>query len=250
MKKNIRGVSVVIILFLLVGIIIDCLNYYWWSNIEFEEEDKVVLTISKEENLCEIASKSFASFVISSSKDLQQYLYQREYYGYPENDDVIHVWAHGTSSEIMIVEIDAEGKVHSEKVTDVDGLDGFDEFLRKNSEIWGKHTEEDQIIIVLHSCETGQGDNSIAQKISEESEFKNTLIVAPTETVVVVASQQSSSGFEEFGAAKTVVNNGKKTVATDKNGKSLYGAWKIFRETSKFFFRQNQTYIQKSQKTL
>jgi hypothetical protein len=99
---------------------------------------------------------------------------------YTENKLVIHIWVHGYSQGIQMV--DNNGNVS-------DGIiqtsEQFEEFLTARSENWRNKTDNSPMIIVLHSCETGKGESSFAQNISASEIFKNTLIVAPDETIVV-----------------------------------------------------------------
>ncbi len=93
---------------------------------------------------------------------------------YPENDGVIHLWAHGSESFISL------SGVVKKDVKDIV------EYLYLTSKTYKKNVDEGKTsILVLHSCKTGQGDENIAQKISAES---NILVVAPTENVHVAAA--------------------------------------------------------------
>lgn len=67
-------------------------------------------------------------------------------------------------------------------------------------------------IVILMSCETGKGEDNIAQKIS--AEMPNTLVVAPSGLVLV----------QQNGEIEVV------TKECDKNGKSVTkpGLWKIY----------------------
>lgn len=98
-------------------------------------------------------------------------------------------------------------------------------FLLNGSILWHDRTDQ-TIIIVLHSCKTGKGDNSIAQRMSEDENFHNILIVAPSENVAV---PRSSEGHRELGAARTTISNsGQNVLLTDAQGNYFYGAWKMF----------------------
>ena len=58
------------------------------------------------------------------------------------------------------------------------------------SQNWSKRNDGDFAIIVFHSCETGKGENSFAQILSKSEEFKNVLIIAPSENVVIINKEE------------------------------------------------------------
>lgn len=75
-----------------------------------------------------------------------------------KDDGAIHIFAH-ENSKFMAVEIDGE----KQEVTNSRQLE---KLLSKYSEVWKNKKDGDNITIVLHSCRTGEGDNSFAQKVS------------------------------------------------------------------------------------
>ena len=62
--------------------------------------------------------------------------------------------------------------------------EGFVEYLKANSTEWKNTKDKSSIVIVLISCETGKGENPIAQQISKL--LPEVTIVAPTEEVKAV----------------------------------------------------------------
>ena len=64
--------------------------------------------------------------------------------------------------------------------------DAFVTYLSENSEVWKKTEDKSSIVIVLISCETGKGENPIAQQISKL--LPEVTIVAPTEEVKAVGT--------------------------------------------------------------
>lgn len=85
MIKFLKFIFIIIIAFLsLIAafIVLDTCHYYFWSDIDFEEEEKLCLSISEEEDISEETIRSLASFVMDSPEELSQYLHQREYYGH------------------------------------------------------------------------------------------------------------------------------------------------------------------------
>lgn len=137
---------------------------------------------------------------------------------FKDDAHVIHIWAHGTSEKIefyikgssSMMEVSA-GTTHN-----------LAAYLSSNSELYAE-TEGHPAMIVLHSCETGKGENSIAQQISADENFANVLIVAPTENIAV-----DGNSNQELGAMKTQPNGDSNFPLFDENGNILYGAWKIF----------------------
>ena len=136
---------------------------------------------------------------------------------YVDNVPAIHIWAHGTENAIQLYD---ESRGEYQKLN----ADQFASFLEGNvfpvSEAWQKHLEEGtQAAIVLHSCNTGEGDNSLAQQMSEKLE--NTIVIAPSTTVAV-----NKDTKQEMGAysTKNTTSNGKTKITTDKEG-----LWRVFR---------------------
>lgn len=121
---------------------------------------------------------------------------------FPENSNVIHVWAHGYNNGIQTYNSQT-GK--HEMITSPESMNAF---LMDQSEIWQNREISDPSIVVLHSCLTGEGKGSIAEKISKGKIFENVIIVAPSKEVVV------TDGIE-YGP-------------TDKNNLENIGEWKMF----------------------
>ena len=135
---------------------------------------------------------------------------------YPENENVIHIWAHGGESKIQIY--DKESKIKEDKIETEEIID----YLSQNSELWGKVENGEAMIIVLHSCETGKGDNSIAQQLSESDVLSNTIIVAPTENIAIGLDSK------EIGPVKTKNEGGKTYTEKDAKGNIKYGEWRKY----------------------
>ena len=86
----------------------------------------------------------------------------------PESE--IHLFAHGRETQISIQTDDGTTIIRTpEQLID---------YLVENSEIWNIASGE-EITLILHSCNTGTGENSIAQNISEHPAFENVTIIAP-----------------------------------------------------------------------
>ena len=56
-------------------------------------------------------------------------------------------------------------------------------WIRRNAQSYRRN----QAVIVLHACETGEGENPIAQQISSSPEFENVLIVAPSDNIRIMS---------------------------------------------------------------
>jgi|GEM_PF-6514804 len=140
------------------------------------------------------------------------------------DDNAIHVFAHGSSKGMSVV-IDG-------KTTRIRTAKQLDKFLAKNSSIWQNRGDADQVTIILHSCNTGRDDNdgteSFAEKVSKSDIFKDATIIAPNERVYF-----SESG--EIGAYKAEFANENGEYKRDANGEVKNksrsenpGSWRIF----------------------
>ena len=102
------------------------------------------------------------------------------------------------------------------------------DFLKENSTIYQNNAKSGETsILVLHSCETGKGEDNIAQKISKDL---NLLVVAPSEKVVVnaVNPMDTDTPYYEHGVNK---------VSRDANGHpseiGARGSWNVFYKGTK-----------------
>ena len=86
---------------------------------------------------------------------------------FTDEANVINIWAHGNSDGF-----------YSLGITDAKS---FNIMLNQNSKVWKKHSDNKQVVIVLHSCKTAD----FARKLSESELFKDVLIIAPNKNVQV-----------------------------------------------------------------
>ena len=93
---------------------------------------------------------------------------------YPD-DDAIHIFSHGYKNGISVF--------HNGKRVIISNPKELDAFLTERSAEWKTRNNNEKMTIILHSCETGQGDNSFAERVSKD--LKNTVVIAPDEKVVV-----------------------------------------------------------------
>jgi RHS repeat-associated protein len=121
---------------------------------------------------------------------------------FPTNSQVIHLWAHGNHNTIVI------GSADHDQTTDISDPKHLANYLMNVSELWQSRGERQATILVLHSCSTGSGDNSIAEQISSSPLFENVLIVAPSKNIQVIEGK-------EYGPA-------------DHDNLKNIGEWKMF----------------------
>ena len=74
--------AVFISIILLLVVFLEC-RWHFWSDIDFEEENKMNLYVPEEPNISEHGLINYTSFVITSPEDMRHYLDQREYCGFP-----------------------------------------------------------------------------------------------------------------------------------------------------------------------
>ena len=86
----------------------------------------------------------------------------------------IHLFAHGNEQEIAFHT--EEGKLI------VSTPEQLLKYLHENSEIWNIPSGE-KLTLVLQSCNTGKGEDSFAQKVSNHPGFNNVTVIAPNEFV-------------------------------------------------------------------
>ena len=86
---------------------------------------------------------------------------------FTDEANVINIWAHGYSDGF-----------YSLGITDAKS---FNRMLNQNSKVWKTHSDNKQVVIVLHSCKTAD----FARKLSESKLFKDVLIIAPNKNVQV-----------------------------------------------------------------
>jgi hypothetical protein len=127
-----------------------------------------------------------------------------------KDDGAIHVWAHGSPNSITVYNGKNDVTISSTK--------DFQKFLSAESKTWQTKGKDEQVTIVLHSCETGKesdGNSSFARQLSKD--LKNTTIIAPTENVVVDNNNKELGSY----STKTVNEGGKEKTVIDKQGRRV-----------------------------
>ena len=115
--------------------------------------------------------------------------------------------SHGTSTEI---------RPYGEEPM---SASSFVEYLSKNSEVWNNVEDKSSIVIVLISCETGKGENSIAQQISNL--IPEATIIAPTEEI---------KAAEEYERAWIIgVAKNEASTLDEMKKPENFGQWRVFR---------------------
>ena len=96
---------------------------------------------------------------------------------YKDNNYVIHLFAHGSSQKVDLV---ANGKKDAKNL---------ELFLLNASELYQKNINDGKTsLLIMHSCETGKGENSIAQELSKLAD-ENLLVIAPSEILLLGNSE-------------------------------------------------------------
>ena len=141
--------------------------------------------------------------------DIEQcYLFEGAYQ-FPDNGDkCIYFFSHGSQTEMY-----PYGREQPMLADD------FKTYISENSDVWKNTEDKSTLTIVLISCETGKGENPIAQQISKL--LPDATIVAPTEDV---------KAFSQ-GEITTIGGSAKQGVQTVKDiGNPKYsGQWRYFR---------------------
>lgn len=94
--------------------------------------------------------------------------------------------------------------------------EGFVSYLSENSNLWKNTDDKSSLTIVLVSCETGKGDNPIAQQISKL--LPGTKVIAPTE-VVRNGTQDGNS---------TIIGTAETDYLPDIKDPSCWGKWNTY----------------------
>ena len=120
---------------------------------------------------------------------------------YTENSGVIHLWAHGMTSD--------NGKCVGIKTytqnseNDIYTTTELGQFLSGNSKIYVKNGKDEQTsILVMHCCKAGQKD-ALAQQASKDLDL---LVVAPSDNVSFTTEKHKDG--KEYSYETGVVNGG------------------------------------------
>ena len=156
-----------------------------------------------------------------STKDTRNATINAAADNYPENKPVIHVWAHGSDQGVRVVAREQTNET-PEEVATISTPEGFNQFLLANSDIWLNNEDNKNIIIVLHSCKTGKGESSFAEKLSNSELFKDVLIVAPNNNVSIDDATLQEIGVDGERGAWRFFRNGKQVDAIKGDSKPIF----------------------------
>ncbi|MCQ2276185.1 MAG: hypothetical protein MJZ87_04475 [Bacteroidales bacterium] len=135
------------------------------------------------------------------------------------NDDgAIHIFAHG-SSKGLIVTIDGRKQ-------QVRTAQQLEKLLSKYSNVWKNRQENDATTIILHSCRTGEGDNSFAEKVSKEL---NVTVVAPDQRVYFNEEGQVGTYKAKYADSDNEYKRDDNGNIKSKERSNVTGNWKVFR---------------------
>ena len=129
----------------------------------------------------------------------------------PEDPPVIHLWAHGSPNTVTTYD-------QNNKSNTISSWEGMHEFLNKESRLYSDEFRDPILILVMHCCETGQGDDNIAKKISSGLDL---LVIAPTETIITQVGGNAPNYIDCDDLGTMVVN--KRTNKVEKQG-----VWNVY----------------------
>ena len=140
---------------------------------------------------------------------------------YPENDGVIHIWAHGVSNE-NDKNIGLQYYGNSGISATLNNSVQFEQTILQQSNTYQQNEDNNKTsIIVLHSCKTGQKDG-FAENISKDI---NAIVVAPSDNVNVETTFPSGKSVEkgvENGGSWNIYYKGKSVNSFDGNTKPIF----------------------------
>ena len=137
------------------------------------------------------------------------------YQNYPDYSDILSIWGHGVSQGNSMT-MGAHSILYelNSYVIKIASAAQFNQLLMEKSILWQDHNTGEFAVIMLHSCNTGKGIESFAQKMSSDSYFENVLIIAPNSNIVI-------SDSKEIGVFNTQLVNG-------KNVQGNVGEWNYY----------------------
>ena len=152
----------------------------------------------------------------------------------PDIEDYIIIGAHGLSSNGKITGMSMSDSFEDEK--EYHGINAVVSFIKKEvlrySNVWKKNKENgEQTVIILNSCSTGDGENSIAKQMSEK--LNDVVIVAPDSPTTNVQDRETAI-FYQYGPRQKptpIYKDGK--LKRDGNGIPIYNwgivnNWRLF----------------------
>ena len=146
--------------------------------------------------------------LLDPQNDKQLYMSANNY----DNDGAIHIFSHGNMKGLLIY--DNGETTFIENASDV-----ISKVLSK-SHIWGKAQKTGEAVtIILHACSTGEGNDSFANKLSNDSRFKDDKIIAPTKPITDEPYVREIKGNKIIEGFWKVLRNGKVITSFDATWK-------------------------------
>ena len=134
-----------------------------------------------------------------------------------KDDGAIHIFAHGSSKGMTI---NINGK--NQKVRTAQQLD---ELLSQYSEVWENREKDGQTTIILHSCRTGEGDDSFAQKVSKEL---GVTVIAPDQRVYFNEDGQIGAYKAKYADSNNEYKHDDNGHIKSKERSNIKGNWRVF----------------------
>ena len=132
---------------------------------------------------------------------------------FPDKTDQIFYISHGSSD-----------KMYPMGITDGINASEFVEYIKTNSSVWSNEYDKSKVTIVLLSCETGKGENSIAEQIS---------VLLPLSTII--APNDELKAMIDLNGNVAIYGTYKKDAKTleDCKDKIFHGCWNVFQNGTK-----------------
>ncbi len=139
-----------------------------------------------------------------------------------KDDGAIHIFTHG-SSQGIVPYVGLKNNGHSGIKKQIQKVDDFLELLNM-SETWRNRKGDEHLTIVLHACKTGMGEDSFAEKLSQN--LTNVTIIAPDNTLYM--SEEGEIGV--YYPKKDIPEKANDLKDKDKGKERSHkkGSWKVF----------------------
>ncbi len=128
---------------------------------------------------------------------------------FEDDENVIHFWAHGLPNMVQTIN-------HDCTKNNITTAEEMHIFLCEESGLYQNKTEDETLILVMHSCSTGQGEDNIAKKISSGLDL---LVIAPTLNIQIQTDNEGTPDQVSYDLGAPVLSNGK-TVGL--------GSWNVY----------------------
>ena len=141
-----------------------------------------------------------------------------------KDDGAIHIFAHGSPTGLTVT-IDGRKQC-------VRTAQQLEELLSKYSTVWKNRKEDDETTIILHSCRTGEGDNSFAEQVSKEL---NVTVVAPDQRVYFNEEGQVGAYKAKYVDDDNEYKRYDNGNIKSKERTNIAGNWRVFRNGEQIY---------------